>query len=452
MDIIKDNPLKLYLRYLFFSFGSALISSLYSVVDMMMVGQYEGESGSAATAIVAPIWNIIYSLGLLTGMGSAIFWAKAKGEGKNSNELNQIFSVGMGLTLVISLVVWILLIVFERQILIMFGATEALIPLAEKYLVSIKFTVPIFLFNQILAAFLRNDNDPSLATVGIICGGLFNVLGDYLFVFTFNLGIEGAGIATVLCNVVSLIIMCLHFFKKKNTLKLVKPQEIFKKSKSIFFNGFSSFFVDTSMGILTIVFNNQILSYFNENALAVYGVIININTFVQCCAYGVGKASQPLISMNFGANNKDRVNKIYKYGVVTIIIISAIWLSSVLISPNGFINLFMNANSEVLSIAPSIMRAYCLVFIFLPFNVFSVYYFQSILKPLFAFIVSALRGLVISVPLLFILPKINSFSIWYAMLITEAIVFIMIVAYMLIIHIKEVKAKDKSLELSKQNL
>jgi Na+-driven multidrug efflux pump len=81
-----------------------------------------------------------------------------------------------------------------------------------------------------------------------------------------------------------------------------------------------------------------------------------------------------------------------------------------------------------------------------------VYYFQSILKPLFAFIVSALRGLVISVPLLFILPKINSFSIWYAMLITEAIVFIMIVAYMLIIHIKEVKAKDKSLELSKQNL
>jgi Na+-driven multidrug efflux pump len=156
--------------------------------------------------------------------------------------------------------------------------------------------------------------------------------------------------------------------------------------------------------------------------------------------------------MNFGANNKDRVNKIYKYGVVTIIIISAIWLSSVLISPNGSINLFMNANSEVLSIAPSIMRAYCLVFIFLPFNVFSVYCFQSILKPLFAFIVSALRGLVISVPLLFILPKINSFSIWYAMLITEAIVFIMIVAYMLIIHIKEVKAKDKSLELSKQNL
>lgn len=206
------------------------------------------------------------------------------------------------------------------------------------------------------------------------------------------------------------------------------------------------------MGILTIVFNNQILSYFNENALAVYGVIININTFVQCCAYGVGQASQPLISINFGANNKDRVNEIYKYGVVTIIIISAIWLSSVLISPNGSINLFMNANSEVLSIAPSIMRAYCLVFIFLPFNVFSVYYFQSILKPLFAFIVSALRGLVISVPLLFILPKINSFSIWYAMLITEAIVFIMIVAYMLIIHIKEVKAKDKSLELSKQNL
>ncbi|MFA6755219.1 MAG: MATE family efflux transporter [Bacilli bacterium] len=445
MNILNYNTKKLYFRFLAFSFGSALISSLYSVVDMAMVGQYHGANGSAAMAVVAPLWNIIYSLGLLTGMGGAILWAKAKGEGKTEHERNEIFSVSMMLTGIISLILWIIVLCFERQILVLFGATESLIDLAESYLISVKYTIPIFLFNQALAAFLRNDNDPGLATVGIVLGGIFNVAGDYLLVFTANMGIEGAGIATVGCNVVSLLIMLTHFLKKKNTLKIVKAKNIGYKSTRILLNGFSSFFTDTSMGIFTIIFNRQILNYFNEDALSVYGVIININTFVQCCSYGVGQASQPLLSENYGAKQYNRVKQILKYSLLTILVISIVWLIPTMTAPNGFINLFMKPNDNVLKIAPSIMRAYCLAFIFLPYNVFSTYFFQSLTHPKFSLLVSALRGLIISVPLLFILPSINPSFIWYTMFISEGIISIIVLIYMIKI-VKELSQNNVYLQ------
>ena len=100
-----------------------------------------------------------------------------------------------------------------------------------------------------------------------------------------------------------------HFFTKKNTLRLVKPQNLLHKLKQITATGFSTFFIDVAMGILTILFNRQIMACLGTNALSVYGVIVNISTFVQYCAYSVGQASQPIISTNFGAGKGDRIRE-----------------------------------------------------------------------------------------------------------------------------------------------
>jgi putative MATE family efflux protein len=424
MDLIKDKPSRLYGRFLTASFGSALISSLYSVVDMACVGQYGGSSASAAMAVVAPMWNIIYSLGLWVGMGGAVLYSKLKGETDKKDDPNSFFTLSLILCAILSLLAWVLLFFFEEPVLRLFGATDALLPLAENYLYSIRFTVPIFLFNQVLAAFLRNDDDPALATGAIVFGGLFNVAGDYLLVFTANMGMEGAGIATVACNAVSLLVMLAHFFKKKNTLRLVPIKNWASKSGSLLISGFPSFFTDAAMGIITIVFNSQINRYFDEDTLAVYGVIININTFVQCCAYGVGQGVQPLLSINYGAKEGDRLKKFLRYGLITILIITAIWYSAVMIAPNGFINLFMKSNEHVLAIAPSIIRSYATGFIFLPFNVFSTYVFLSLVKPISSFIVSALRGLLLSLPLLLLLPLINPSLLFWAMPLSEILTFI----------------------------
>ena len=208
--------------------------------------------------------------------------------------------------------------------------------------------------------------------------------------------------------------MLSHFFTKKNTLRLVKPEGLVRKLREITATGFSTFFIDVAMGILTILFNRQIMVYLGTNALSVYGVIVNISTFVQCCAYSVGQASQPIISTNFGAGKGDRIRETLKYALGTVAVFSILWTALSMLIPNVFIRFFMTPTPEVLEIAPAISRCYGLSFLLLPLNIFSTYYF---------FIASVARGLVISGILIYLLPAVfTGDAIWFAMPITELIV------------------------------
>lgn len=302
MDLLRENVGRLYGRYLAAAFGSALISSIYAMVDMAMVGQYQGPEGTAALAVVAPIWNLIYSLGLLTGIGGSVLFATARGSGEAGRESEaQSFTAALLASVVLGALCWAVVVLFDAPLLRFFGAEDTLLPLAQRYLLPVKFGVPLFLLNQMLAAFLRNDGAPGLATGAVLTGGIFNVFGDYFFVFGLDLGIFGAGLATVLGALITFCVLLTHFFSPKNTLRLVRPTRLAARLVKMGTAGFSACFVDAAMGILTILFNRQIMTYAGADALAVYGILVNISTFVQCCAYSVGQAAQPILSINFGA-------------------------------------------------------------------------------------------------------------------------------------------------------
>ena len=423
MDLLNGKIKPLYFKYLSAAFGSAMITSVYSIVDTAMVGQYHGPSGTAALAVVAPVWNIIYSLGLLMGIGGSVIFSTKRGGNKNDGSENRYFTAAVIGSVILSVLAWGVIMGFEQPILRFFGADESLLPLAKEYMRPIKYVFPVFLFNQMLAAFLRNDNNPGLATVGVLSGGIFNVFGDYFFVFTCNMGIFGAGLATAIGAGISFIVMLTHFFSRKNTLRLVKPKGLFVKLRKISVTGFSTFFIDVAMGILTVLFNRQIMKYLDANALAIYGPIIQISTFVQCCAYSVGQASQPIISTNFGALKSKRITETLRLALMTTAFFGVFWTALSMICPNFYIRVFMAPTPEILNMAPKIVRTYALSFLLLPFNIFSTYYFQAIMKPKAAFIVSVARGLVISGILIVILPIIASAeSLWLAMPITELLV------------------------------
>lgn len=433
MDFLTSKIKPMYFKYLTAAFGSALISSIYGVVDMAMVGQYQGPSGTAALAVVAPIWNIIYSLGLLMGIGGSVLFSTLRGKSEeNRKESNEYFTaalIGIGILAVIT---WVGVIFFDRQLLMLFGAEETLLPLAQSYLFPVKFVVPSFLLTQLMAAFLRNDGNPGLATKAVLFGGIFNVFGDWFFVFVLDMGIMGAGLATAMGSVFSLLMMLTHFRSKKNTLKLEKPTKLLSKLKSISVTGFSTFFIDVAMGILTMLFNRQILKYLGTDALSVYGIIINISTFVQCCAYSIGQASQPIISTNFGAKQWKRISQILKYALGTAAVFGLIWTAIAELVPNLFVRIFMTPTEEILTIAPNIVRSYGLSFLLLPFNIFSTYYFQALMKPTASFLVSVGRGAVISGILIYLLPAVlGENAVWFAMPITELIVAIAVAAAMI---------------------
>lgn len=442
MDFLTDKIKPMYFKYLRAAFGSALISSVYGLVDMAMVGQYQGPEGTAAMAVVSPVWNIIYSLGLLMGIGGSVLFSTLRGESEQNKERsNEFFSAAVIGTAVLSIIIWVAVIFFDRELLLLFGADEVLLPLAQRYVLPVKFAVPSFLFTQLMSAFLRNDGNPELATKAVIFGGVFNVFGDYFFVFVMDFGIFGAGLATVLGSILSLLVMCSHFFSRNNTLRFVKPRQLFNKLKFITVTGFSTFFIDVAMGILTILFNRQILKYLGTDALSVYGIIINISTIVQCCAYSIGQASQPIISTNFGAGKGERIREILKYALETAAVFGIVWTVLSLAVPNLYVRIFMKPTESILAIAPAIIRSYSISFLLLPLNIFSTYYFQAILKPSTSFLVSVARGTVISGILIFLLPVVaGADGIWFAMPVTELIVAGFVMA-MIIRFTKQLSAK-----------
>ena len=230
-------------------------------------------------------------------------------------------------SVILALAAWAAIIFLDRELLLLFGAGEETLPLALQYVKPIKFVVPCFLFTQMLAAYLRNDKNPGLATGAVLAGGIFNIFGDYFFVFICDMGAFGAGLATAIGSVISILAMLSHFFTKKNTLSLVRPSGIMKKFREVIVTGFATFFIDIAMGILTILFNRQIMAYLGTNALSVYGVIVNISTFVQCCAYSVGQASQPILSANFGAGKGSRIRETLKYALGTTTFFGIVWVA-----------------------------------------------------------------------------------------------------------------------------
>ena len=170
----------------------------------------------------------------------------------------------------------------------------------------------------------------------MLSGGIFNVFGDYFFVFTCDMGAFGAGLATAIGTVISILVMLTHFVRKRNTLRLVRPTQLRRKYREICVTGFSTFFIDIAMGILTILFNRQIMAYLGTDALSVYGVIVNVSTFVQCCAYSVGQASQPIFSTNLGAGKWARIRQTLRYAVITTVCFGLFWTALCLIAPQRF--------------------------------------------------------------------------------------------------------------------
>lgn len=179
------------------------------------------------------------------------------------------------------------------------------------------------------------------------------------------------------------------------------------------------------MGILTVLFNKQIMKYLGADALAVYGPVINVSTFVQCCAYSVGQAAQPIISTNFGALRMDKIRETLRYTLYTVAFFGIFWAALSLVCPNLYIKIFMKPTERILKIAPQIIRRYSVSFLLLPLNIFATYCFRAILKAKTAFKISIMRGPVISGALIMILPALfEADFLWFAMPVTElAIMF-----------------------------
>lgn len=423
MDLIHQNTKKIYFRYLAAAFGSSLISTIYGLVDSIVVGQYSGPKGSAARAVMAPVWNIVFAFGLLFGIGGSVFFGHIRGKDKRERkESDGYFTVSLIGALFASLLSRAVFFFFDKPRFTALGADEEILALCEEYLKPVKLAIPFYLFSQVLAAFLRNDHAPTLATIAVLVGGVVNVFGDLYFVFGLNRGLFGAGLATALGNTLSVLLRLIHFFRKKNTLGLVPPTHFFAKLGRIREGGFSAGFVDRARGIITALLNNQIRKYLGSDALAVYGVIVYRSTCVQCCAYSVGQAAQPILSANLGAGKPKRIKEVLRYSLFSCAFFGILWTLVRCLFPKQIVDLRRDATNEVLAISGKIIILYSLSFLLLPFNIFSTYYFQSIRHPRTSLLLSLLRGAILCTLFILLLPLVwGERGIWLSRPLTELV-------------------------------
>lgn len=424
MNLTQDNTKELYWKYLFPSLFAAIITSIYLLVDTIAIGKGVGASGTAALSIATPIFGLIALFGLLGGIGGSVFIGKLKGEGKTT-EANSYFSMSLAATFALTVLSQILFLIFSKQIYLFFGADENLLPFVKAYADWFIYAMPAFVFSMYLACIVRADGNPNIAMTAVVTGGIFNVFGDFIFVFPLKMGMTGAAIASVLGTAIQTLILASHFFSKRCTLRLAKPRGKIWTIILILKSGFSAGVVEFSFIILTVIMNNQILRYGGENVLAIFGVVITCSNLFQHFFCGLGQAIQPIVSTNFGAQKFDRIKEVKNLAIITSLFLGVLFTSLGLAFPRQITMIFLKADENLLRLSEHVMRIYFLSFLFMGVNFTATYYLQSIMKSRESSVIALLRGIILSGLLVIFLPMIFGVDgVWWGMVATEVVTVI----------------------------
>ena len=422
MDFLTGNAKELYRKYLVASLGSALVMSIYSFVDTIAVGQSEGPAGSSAMAVITPLYGIIVFLAILCGIGGSVLMSNARGEG-NEEKGNAYFTASMLLMGLLTVTAWIAFGVFHKEIFTFFGADAEIMPKVMEYAKWIIWFFPVFIAPTFVSSFIRNDGAPGLATAAVMIGGCVNIFGDWFLVFPLGMGMKGAAIATVIGTSLQVLIMCSHFFSKKCHLKFVRPLDMRHSIRNILTIGFGASVLEVGTVAIAIMMNNQVMHYGGLAELAVYGVVASVGSLFQALFEGVGQAIQPLVSANHGAGNVDRTQRFWKMSFVTVLILGALFTCLGELFPVQLVRLFVDATPEVITAAPTIIRPFYILYLFLGPTVLSTYYLQSTMHDKMSMLIAVLRGLVVDGLLIFLLPVFLGVNgVWLALPCSELIV------------------------------
>lgn len=454
-NLTQESASKLFFHYLIPAICGTMVTSIYVLADSIIIGKGIGIDALAALNIVLPLFNIFFGNGLLFGVGGSVLMSIARGRG-DKNAGDKYFSVALILNAVSSILYTLLLMVFMKPIVTLLGATEITMPYILNYAPYVICGFTFFSFSSFLQTFIRNDGAPKLAMVAVITGGVSNIILDIIFVYPFKMGMAGAAIASVLGSAITVVILLVHFFSKSNGLHFsikglgikeasaksfllskdakgvpVANGSFFKISSDIFKNGISSFIVEIASGIVVFVFNVQILRYIGDIGVSMYGVISNTVIIVNCLCNGVNQAAQPIMSVNYGAGIKDRVDKLRKLAVTTAFIICSVIAVVGLIIPDMFTYIFLNPNEQILELSKTAIRIYFTAFFVMGINMVVIGYFQATMKPLLSMILCLSRGCVLSIIFVYILPVFMGVAgIWAAMPLAEFISLLLAVCFL----------------------
>lgn len=424
LDLCRGNINSVFFQFLLPSIGATLVNSIYILGDTILVGRGVGSMGIAALNLLLPVFSLFFATGMLFGVGGSVLFSFDKGR-MDDEGAKVHFSAAFVGTLIMMVVYELVFGIFFDPITAFLGRNETMDSLVRSYGRILTFGCPVFMMSSFLQAFVRNDKAPKTAMTAVIAGGVSNVILDYIFMFPMKMGMAGGAIATVLGSLITVGILLTHFFSKENTLHFTWKFP-WKTVFEVGYNGLSSFILDLSSGVVILLFNRQLLYWIGDLGVVVYGIVSNSVLVVNSISNGICQASQPLMAVNNGAGLKKRVEDTFrlarKFSVASGIFFTALGI----FLPQLVVHIFIEPTPEILTMAVPAVRIYFLAFLAVGVNLLMATYFQSVLMPAYALILSLCRGVFFSGILVYFLPIIVGVDgIWAAMPAAEAIALFM---------------------------
>lgn len=416
----QSNCFQDFARYTSLNVLGMIGLSCYILADTYFVAKGLGSNGLTALNLAIPIYSFIHGVGLMIGMGSGIKYSIQKMQDK-SDAVNQTFVHAVILAAAFALCFFLLGFFCSDTIVRALGADENVYDMARTYLQVILLFSPAFLMNNVLICFVRNDGAPQLSMAAMLGGSLSNILLDWIFIFPLKMGILGAVFATGLAPVISMLILSVHFIKKRNGFHFKKCVPDGRLARNILSGGVPSLVTEVSSGIVMIVFNSIILSLQGNVGVAAYSIVANISLVVIAIYTGMAQGIQPIISYNHGVGNRKNIQSIFRYALVTMVIFSAAIYIFVFCFAPQIVNAFNSEGDMLLrQIAVDGLRLYFIACPFVGFNIILAVYFSSSEHAGPAHIISLLRGFVIIIPMAFILSgAAGLLGIWCTFPVTE---------------------------------
>jgi len=410
--------------------------SMYQMVDAGFVANYVGPNALSALNIVYPVPSIVLAISIMLATGSSAIIAKNMGE-KKDREAKENFSLIVLVGLILGVVFAVVGLLFIKQIILLLGATPVLYEDCYNYLWILVLFTPLAVFQMLFQTFFVTAGRPKVGLTFTVIGGCTNIVFDYIFIVIFHMGVSGAAVATVMGYAVPALAGFSYFlFNRKGTLYLVKP--VFRR-RVLFYtctNGSSEMVNNIAIAITTFLFNILMLKYAGEAGVAAITAVLYAQFLMTSIFMGFSSGVAPVISYNYGKQNKEQLQKVFKISICFVGITSVLVFAISEVFASYVIRVFASPDSEVFQIATSGFKLFSVSFLFTGINIFASGMFTAFSDGKVSAIISFLRTFVFLVIFLLVLPLIWDINgIWLAVPAAEGLALI-ISSYYLIVRRK----------------
>lgn len=387
-----------------------LINMLYNIIDRIYIGHMPGDGSLALTGVgvCMPIIMIVSAFAALVSSGGAPRASIYMGK-NDMNSAEKTLGNCFSLQIVVSAILTAILLIWNRELLLAFGASENTIAYAVDYMNVYAIGTIFVQLTLGMNSFITAQGFTKISMISVVIGAVINIILDPIFIFAFDMGVKGAALATIISQAVSCV-WVLRFLCSRNSLLRLKKQHLrldFKVVLPCIALGTAAFVMQASESVISVCFNSSLLRYGGDIAVGAMTILTSVMQFAMLPLQGIAQGAQPITSYNYGAKNADRVRKTFRMLLITCLTYSVLLWAAIMLAPELFVKIFTPDAALTAFTAPALRIYFGGMFLF-GIQIACQMTFTSLGKAASSIVVAVVRKFVLLIPLIYIVPHLVS--------------------------------------------